>query len=1127
VRQFFALAGQHMRWELNDMARRLAQQPAARELREGLMPAPAGSGSGLTREGRAMTDDRRLGQLIDELLNSRATPEEVCASCPELLPQVRARWQKMCRLRADLDALFPTPPAPGASPPATPPEGTALPQVPGHEVRGVLGRGGMGVVYRAWDLRLNRPVALKMLLAGAYADPADRARFQREAEAVAGLCHPNIVQVHDVGEVGGRPYFTMEFVEGGDLAGRIQGAPQPARQAAALVATLAEAVHAAHQSGIVHRDLKPSNVLLTKDGTPKVTDFGLARRLEGDGGLTVSGTPMGTPSYMAPEQARGDKRALGPATDVYALGAILYELLTGRPPFHAESGAATLQQVLADEPVPPARLNPRVPRDLTTICLKCLEKDPARRYRSAAALADDLRRFGRGEPILARPLGRLGRLVRWARRRPAEAALLAAGMLAALAAVGGGGWVIGQRTQTARAVRADLREAVRSQQQSALPEARVFLEQAQLRLGDDGPARLRSLLDQARHDQQLLERLEAIRMTRSTFAEGRDNHPADVRFNNAQADRGYKKAFRDAALGEPPGDPDGAAGRVRASAVRVPLVAALDDWAACSPDGARRDWVLRVARGADPDGWRDRARDPAAWGDGAALAELARSAPVAGQPPSLLLALGERLQLAGGDGAGLLRRVQEQYPNDFWTNFTLARVLHGASRQGKGEWLAATPFYQKALDLRPKAVAVHNNLGLVLMAVGWLDDNADGRRGPGAITVIRRALRIDPEFAPARNNLGLCLKRAGIWWVAVHEYQDALRADPDLAPAHFSFGEMVAGSGQIDKGIDHYRQALRVDPDFALAHYYLGIALLGKGRRDEVDEDYPEGVKSLSEFRGSALPQAIVYYWQAYECAPEWVAARNGLRIPAPDGARLDEAIDHYRQAIRLEPGWFRPHGALGQALLARRQFAEADAAFGRCLELLPPKETKLRGNLERLRERCRHLRALQRRLAAVVQGKDKPAAADCRDLAELCFVKCHYATAARLYAEALAATPRLTEDLRAGHRLNAARAAALAVGGRGDDMAGLGEPGRERLRKQAREWLRLDLAAWTRKVDTGTAADRIQARRALSPWPDDPDLAGLRDADALERLPSAERQEWRVLWQEVAALLRRAESTR
>ena len=251
---------------------------------------------------------------------------------------------------------------------------------------------------------------------------------------------------------------------------------------------------------------------------------------------------MGTPSYMAPEQARGEKGAIGPATDVYALGAILYEMLTGRPPFRAETSTGTLQQVIHEDPVPPSRLNPRVPRDLETICLKCLSKEPQRRYASAAALAEDLRRFLGGDHH-ARSAGRFERLARWARRRPAQAGLLVAAVLVALAATGGAGWVIGQRTRTARAVEANLREVVRLQQQWALPEARVTLEQAQLRLGDDGPARLRPLVDQARRDQQLLERLETVRMTRSTFVEGRNNHLADVRFRQARSRTGVSNGI--------------------------------------------------------------------------------------------------------------------------------------------------------------------------------------------------------------------------------------------------------------------------------------------------------------------------------------------------------------------------------------------------------------------------------------------------------------------------------------------------------------------------------------------------------------------------------------------------------
>jgi WD40 repeat protein/tRNA A-37 threonylcarbamoyl transferase component Bud32 len=313
-------------------------------------------------------------------------------------------------------------------------EGTA---VAGYEILDLLGRGGMGVVYKARQLKLNRVVALKMILAGAHAGPAELARFRTEAEAIASLQHPNVVQIYDVGEQSGQPYFALEFVDGGSLEQRLTGTPLAARKAAQLVETLARAVHAAHGVGIIHRDLKPANVLLTHDGLPKITDFGLAKRLGSETGQTQSGAVVGTPSYMAPEQAAGKVGAVGPAADTYALGAILYELLTGRPPFKAETPMDTLLQVLDDEPVRPRRLNPKIPADLETICLKCLEKQPPRRYHSARALADDLRRFLDDEPIRARPMTLLGRTAGWMRRRPAVTALLAVSFVALLALIGG------------------------------------------------------------------------------------------------------------------------------------------------------------------------------------------------------------------------------------------------------------------------------------------------------------------------------------------------------------------------------------------------------------------------------------------------------------------------------------------------------------------------------------------------------------------------------------------------------------------------------------------------------------------------------------------------------------------
>src|SRR5579871_2330435 len=332
-----------------------------------------------------------------------------------------------------------------------------LPSIPGYEIMRELGRGGVGVVYEVRQKTLNRAAALKMLLAGEHAGPEQRARFRTEAEALARLRHPNIVSIYEVGEHDGRPYLVMEYVNGGSLAARLAGALWSIREAASLVERLARAMDQAHQRGIVHRDLTPGNVLLAlegeaptepgKDGSagalpsversvPKITDFGLAKLHLREGvPRTQSGMIIGTPSYMAPEQAEGRTKETGPAADIYALGAILYEMLTGRPPFRADTPLETLLQVQAVEPVPPSRLRPKLPRDLATICLKCLEKEPGRRYPSAAALAEDLRHFQAGEPIAARPVGTLERSWRWGRRNPRWAAMLAtvAGLLLIIA----------------------------------------------------------------------------------------------------------------------------------------------------------------------------------------------------------------------------------------------------------------------------------------------------------------------------------------------------------------------------------------------------------------------------------------------------------------------------------------------------------------------------------------------------------------------------------------------------------------------------------------------------------------------------------------------------------------------
>jgi WD40 repeat protein len=369
------------------------------------------------------------GTLEASRREAMETHVENCDACAEASLRLFGTWGETRRREprppaslpdpalAFLEELKGRPPAPAEEPGAN-----AAPAIAGYEIREVLGRGGMGVVYKAWETALRRFVALKMLLPGSQVGAEEAARLPREAMAAAGLQHPNILQVHAIGETpNGEPYLLLELAEQGNLAQRLNHTPQPPVPSAALVETLARAMEVAHRQGLVHRDLKPSNVLLAADGTPKIGDFGLAKSLAQDSAQTRSGITQGTPSYMAPEQAAGRTGEIGPATDVYGLGAILYELLAGRPPFQAATSWDTVLQVIHEEPVPPRRLLSKVPRDLETICLQCLRKEPRKRYATALDLAEDLRRFQAGEAIRARRVLPWERAWKWARRRPATA----------------------------------------------------------------------------------------------------------------------------------------------------------------------------------------------------------------------------------------------------------------------------------------------------------------------------------------------------------------------------------------------------------------------------------------------------------------------------------------------------------------------------------------------------------------------------------------------------------------------------------------------------------------------------------------------------------------------------------
>jgi eukaryotic-like serine/threonine-protein kinase len=964
----------------------------------------------------------------------------------------------------------------------------------------------------------------------------------------------------------------MELVDGGSLAQRLTGAPLPVDRAAELVGTLAAAVQVAHAAGVVHRDLKPTNVLLTSDGTPKVTDFGLARRLSDETGLTQTGVALGTPSYMAPEQAGGRADAVGPAADVYSLGAILYEMLTGRPPFRGETAAETVQQLLAHDPVPPARLNPRVPRDLETICLKCLQKSPSLRYTTAGELADDLGRFRRGEAITARPDSRVRRWARRVRRRPLLSTAIASVLVLAVVLTGGALWVVSDQAAAARETAAawaatersadeDLREMVRWLNRSTWPEARAALERARGRLGDRGSAELRRRLDQGARDLDLAARLDAICLDLTLAFQ---KPPVD------QPDRPYDEVFRGAGLGQFGDDPEAAAARVRGSDIRVALAAALDHWSAVTRDPGRRRWVLTVARLADPDptGWRARARDPAVRENPTALAEVIDTATVADQPPQLLLALDKHLKPDSPERLTFLRGVQRAHPGDFWANLTLGDAL-----LPRFQLTEAIRYYQAAVAIRPQVALGYVRLGFVLCSAGRIEEGVES---------YRRAVDIEPESAVTRFLLA-SLSRLGRHDEAIHHLQAAVRLNPNWATLRTTLGNTLTVRGRYTEALDQYREAAALDPKTSSTRSQIRSILVQLGRGEEaraawqtaLEADPPEhdawyGYAEFCLFlrREDEYRRARRALLCKFAAATDLVvAARSAwacLLLPATED-ELRQAAALAERAAAVEPA--RYPGIYPSLLFVRGLAEYRQGRLDRAIATMRGDASGMLGPAPRLvlamaLHRSGQVGEARRVLAAAVLDSDWRAKVGnphgwishaLRREAESLIVPnlpaflageyqprdnnerlallgvCQFTNRslalARLYADAFAADPSLAEDHQSGRRFSAARAAALVGSARGEDVAGVGEPERARWRQQARQWLRADLVAWNQALDRDPSAARdLQLRVGV--WRGDSELAGLFEPAELDKLPSDERKDCVALSKEIDGLLTRAGAT-
>jgi serine/threonine protein kinase/Tfp pilus assembly protein PilF len=888
--------------------------------------------------------------------------DKVCAGDPGL----RQRIERLLQQHQQADSFLDAPPA--GLPPTVDEQ---LSERPGtvigpYSLLEQIGEGGMGLVFVAEQQQpVRRKVALKVIKPGMDTRQVI-ARFEAERQALALMDHPHIARVLDGGETAsGRPYFVMELVKGVPITDCCDLHRMAIRQRLELFVQVCQAVQHAHQKGIIHRDLKPSNVLVvSNDGAPtvKVIDFGVAKaigqQLTDKTVYTHLTQLIGTPLYMSPEQAGESGLDIDTRSDIYALGVLLYELLTGTTPFDKErlqeASYDEIRRIICEEEPPrpskristvgqlataistgrqsdPTRLSQLFRSELDWIVMKALEKDRNRRYETASAFAADVQRYLQDEPVQACPPSAWYRFRKFTRRH--RGALAVAGLLLIfLVLLGGAGlWWVQQRAGAAGEARAALAEAIGLLEEERWPEALSAARRAEAVLAGIGadPDLRRQAHEQIR-DLDMAERLQEARLQRTAVKDGY--------FDSEACDAEYAAAFAEYGLDVDRLDVQAAAEQIHSRPIHQQLVGALDDWADVQKALKRPGWRQRlaVARAADPDAWRNHLRDALEQEDRKALEKAATANAADDWPIATIHLLGElAMRTSSGERvSAVLVRAQQRHPGDFWLNETLGLLLMHARPPRLDE---AICYYTAAVALRPQSPGAHLNLGSALTDKGWNDR---------AIAEYQKAIGLKKDYAEAHNNLGNVLYAKGLRDEGIAEYREAIRIKKDFADAHHNLGSALRDKGLLDESIAEYQEGIRIKKDNAYAHYGLGRVLDDKGLLDEGIAEYREAIRIKKDYvaahcnLGTALhakgllDEGIAEYREAIRIKKDCAEAHNNLGTALRDKGLLDEAIAECREAIRLDKDDPAAHYNLGNALGDKGLLDEAIAECREAIRL-------------------------------------------------------------------------------------------------------------------------------------------------------------------------------------------------